>query len=156
MRTILRLELRIGEISIPALDVDVQTFQPGLENQEWLKLNNRIFTHHPDQGGWVIEDLTNRMAESWFDPKGFFIAKRDGRMIGFCWTKIHHDLARQGPIGEIYVLGVDKAHSPKGLGKALTSLGLQYFKELSINDAMLYVDADNAAALKVYRDLGFN
>ena len=96
------------------------------------------------------------MAESWFDPKGFFIAKRDDRMIGFCWTKIHRDLARQGPIGEIYVLGVDKAHSPKGLGKALTSLGLQYFKELSINDAMLYVDADNAAALKVYRDLGFN
>jgi mycothiol synthase len=156
MRTILKLEQRIGEISIPALEVDVQTFQPGLENEEWLELNNRIFAHHPDQGGWVLEDLTNRMAESWFDPKGFFIAKRDGRMIGFCWTKIHHDLARQGPIGEIYVLGVDKAHSPKGLGKALTSLGLQYFKELSINDAMLYVDADNAAALKVYRDLGFN
>ena len=156
MRTILKLEQRIGEISIPALEVDVQTFQPSLENEEWLELNNRIFAHHPDQGGWVLEDLTNRMAESWFDPKGFFIAKRDGRMIGFCWTKIHHDLARQGPIGEIYVLGVDKAHSPKGLGKALTSLGLQYFKELSINDAMLYVDADNAAALKVYRDLGFN
>jgi mycothiol synthase len=156
MRTILKLEQRIGEISIPALEVDVQTFQPGLENEEWLELNNRIFAHHPDQGGWVVEDLTNRMAESWFDPKGFFIAKRDGRMIGFCWTKIHRDLARQGPVGEIYVLGVDKAHSPKGLGKALTSLGLQYFKELSINDAMLYVDADNAAALKVYRDLGFN
>lgn len=156
MRTILRLEQRIGEISIPSLEVDVQTFQPGLENEEWLELNNQIFTHHPDQGGWVIEDLTNRMAESWFDPEGFFIAKKDGQMIGFCWTKIHHDLARQGPVGEIYVLGVDKAHSPKGLGKALTSLGLQYFKEQEISDAMLYVDADNAAALKVYKDLGFN
>jgi len=156
MRTILRLEQRIGEIAPPVIELEIHNFQPGLENEEWLELNNRIFTHHPDQGGWVIEDLTNRMAESWFDPKGFFIAKRDGRMIGFCWTKIHHDLARQGPIGEIYVLGVDKACSPKGLGKALTSLGLQYFKELSINDAMLYVDADNAAALKVYRDLGFN
>jgi mycothiol synthase len=156
MRTILRLEQRIGEILIPALDIDVQTFQPGLENEEWLELNNRIFAHHPDQGGWVIADLTNRMAENWFDPKGFFIAKRDGQMIGFCWTKIHHDLARQGPVGEIYVLGVDKAHSPKGLGKALTSLGLRYFRDQEITDAMLYVDADNAAALKVYRDLGFN
>ena len=156
MRTILRLEQRIGEITAPVIDLDIQTFQPGTDNAEWLELNNRIFTNHPDQGGWVIEDLTNRMAESWFDPKGFFIAKRDGRMIGFCWTKIHHDLARQGPIGEIYVLGVDKAHSPKGLGKALTSLGLQYFKEQKISDAMLYVDADNVAALKVYKDLGFN
>ena len=156
MRTILRLEQRIGEITAPVIDLDIETFQPGTDNAEWLELNNRIFTNHPDQGGWVIEDLTNRMAESWFDPKGFFIAKRDGRMIGFCWTKIHHDLARQGPIGEIYVLGVDKAHSPKGLGKALTSLGLQYFKEQKISDAMLYVDADNVAALKVYKDLGFN
>ena len=156
MRTILRLEQRIGEITAPVNDLDIETFQPGTDNAEWLELNNRIFTNHPDQGGWVIEDLTNRMAESWFDPKGFFIAKRDGRMIGFCWTKIHHDLARQGPIGEIYVLGVDKAHSPKGLGKALTSLGLQYFKEQKISDAMLYVDADNVAALKVYKDLGFN
>ena len=156
MRTILRLEQRIGEITAPVIDLDIETFQPGTDNAEWLELNNRIFTNHPDQGGWVIEDLTNRMAESWFDPKGFFIAKRDGRMIGFCWTKIHHDLARQGPIGEIYVLGVDKAHSPKGLGKALTSLGLQYFKKQKISDAMLYVDADNVAALKVYKDLGFN
>ena len=156
MRTILRLEQRIGEITAPVNDLDIETFQPGTDNAEWLELNNRIFTNHPDQGGWVIEDLTNRMAESWFDPKGFFIAKRDGRMIGFCWTKIHHDLARQGPVGEIYVLGVDKAHSPKGLGKALTSLGLQYFKEQKISDAMLYVDADNVAALKVYKDLGFN
>ena len=156
MRTILRLEQRIGEITAPVIDLDIETFQPGTDNAEWLELNNRIFTNHPDQGGWVIEDLTNRMAESWFDPKGFFIAKRDGRMIGFCWTKIHHDLARQGPVGEIYVLGVDKAHSPKGLGKALTSLGLQYFKEQKISDAMLYVDADNVAALKVYKDLGFN
>ncbi len=156
MRTILKLEQRIGEITAPVIDLDIETFQPGTDNAEWLELNNRIFTNHPDQGGWVIEDLTNRMAESWFDPKGFFIAKRDGRMIGFCWTKIHHDLARQGPIGEIYVLGVDKAHSPKGLGKALTSLGLQYFKKQKISDAMLYVDADNVAALKVYKDLGFN
>jgi len=156
MRTILKLEQRIGEITAPVIDLDIETFQPGTDNAERLERNNRIFTNHPDQGGWVIEDLTNRTAESWFDPKGFFIAKRDGRMIGFCWTKIHHDLARQGPIGEIYVLGVDKAHSPKGLGKALTSLGLQYFKKQKISDAMLYVDADNVAALKVYKDLGFN
>jgi len=156
MRTILRLEQRIGEIAPPVIELEIHNFQPGLENEEWLELNNRIFTHHPDQGGWVIEDLTNRMAESWFDPKGFFIAKKDGQMIGFCWTKIHHDLTRQGPVGEIYVLGVDKTRSPKGLGKSLATLGLRYFNDLEIKEAMLYVDADNAPALKIYRDLGFN
>ncbi len=156
MRTILKLEQRLGEIDPPLIDVDVQTFIPGVDNEAWLALNNRIFANHPDQGGWIMQDLTNRMAESWFDPKGFFIAKKNGAMIGFCWTKIHNDLARQGAIGEIYVLGVDKAHSPKGLGKALAALGLQYFVTLGIKDAMLYVDADNDTALKVYKDLGFN
>ena len=156
MRTILKLEKRLGEIEPPLIEVDVQTFLPDIDNEPWLALNNRIFAHHPDQGGWVMEDLTNRMSESWFDPKGFFIAKKNGAMIGFCWTKIHHDLKRQGPVGEIYVLGVDKSHSPKGLGKSLAALGLQYFVALGIKDAMLYVDADNHAALKVYKDLGFN
>jgi len=156
MRTILKLEKKIGEVEKLLISVDVETFVPDDDNEEWLALNNQIFTHHPDQGGWVMEDLINRMAEGWFDPKGFFIARKNGEMIGFCWTKIHNDLARQGAIGEIYVLGVDKACSPKGLGKALTTLGLAYFKDLGITDAMLYVDADNAAALKVYKDLGFN
>lgn len=156
MRTILKLEQRLSEIEPPLIEVDVHTFLRGIDNEPWLALNNRIFAHHPDQGGWVMEDLTNRMAEGWFDPKGFFIAKKNGSMIGFCWTKIHHDLKRQGPVGEIYVLGVDKAHSPKGLGKSLAALGLQYFVALGIKDAMLYVDADNAAALKVYKELGFS
>jgi mycothiol synthase len=156
MRTILKLEQRIGDVTKPTIPVDIHTFIPDDDNEEWLALNNQIFAHHPDQGGWVMEDLLNRMAENWFDPKGFFVARNNGEMVGFCWTKIHHDLTRQGPVGEIYVLGVDKARSPKGLGKGLTSLGLAYFKELGIQESMLYVDADNAAALKVYRDLGFN
>ena len=156
MRTILKLEQTFGEIELPLIDLDVQTFIPGVDNEQWLALNNRIFATHPDQGGWQMEDLTNRMAENWFDPKGFFIAKKSGAMVGFCWTKIHRDLKRQGPVGEIYVLGVDKEHSPKGLGKALATLGLAYFVGLGIKESMLYVDADNAAALKVYRDLGFN
>ena len=156
MRTILKLEQKIGEVEKLPISVDVETFVPDDDNEGWLALNNQIFAHHPDQGGWVMEDLINRMAEGWFDPKGFFIARKNGEMIGFCWTKIHNDLARQGSIGEIYVLGVDKPRSPKGLGKALTTLGLAYFKDLGITDAMLYVDADNAAALKVYKDLGFN
>jgi len=156
MRTILRLEQRLGMVAAPEISLPVETFVPGIDNEQWLALNNQIFVDHPDQGGWVMEDLTNRMAESWFDPKGFFIARDAESMVGFCWTKIHHDLARQGPVGEIYVLGVDKTSSPKGLGKALAALGLRYFNELEISEAMLYVDADNAPALKVYRDLGFN
>ena len=160
MRTILRLELTIGELPEVPADLEIITFSANKHEDRWLKLNNQIFTHHPDQGGWQPEDLTNRMAETWFDPNGFFIATHisthEDQWIGFVWTKIHHTLARTGPVGEIYVIGVDPDHAGQGLGRALLIKGLTHIKSLGINEAMLYVDADNERALKMYRALGFN
>lgn len=103
-----------------------------------------------------MEDLTNRMAENWFDFEGFFLARQAERIIGYCWTKIHHDRVNEGAIGEIYVLGVDPAAHSSGLGKALTLTGLNYFRRKGIKESMLYVDADNHAALILYKKLGFN
>ena len=102
---------------------------------------------------------------SWFDPQGFLIAEENQKMIGFCWTKIHgghshkhsdhepeHD---HDPIGEIYIMGVDPQSSGKGIGTAVTVAGLRHMRYQGIFSAMLYVDADNAAAIKLYQSLGF-
>ncbi len=156
MRTILKLHRSLDvELAAPVTKVEISTFQSS-DAAEWLALNNQIFISHPDQGDWVMQDLTNRMAESWFDPAGFFLAREKGRIIGFCWTKIHHDRVNEGEIGEIYVLGVDPAAHSSGLGKALTLTGLHYFKGKQIKESMLYVDADNHPALILYKKLGFN
>ena len=103
-----------------------------------------------------MQDLTNRMKESWFDADGFFLARESGEIIGFCWTKIHQDRVNEGDIGEIYVLGVDPSAHSSGLGKALTLTALRYFQSKEIKESMLYVDADNHAALILYKKLGFN
>lgn len=156
MRTILKLHRSLDdELAYPATSVEISTFQAS-DADEWLALNNRIFIAHPDQGDWVLEDLRNRMGENWFDPKGFFLARIEGRIIGFCWTKIHHDRVNEGAIGEIYVLGVDPTTHGLGLGKALTLTGLNYFRDKGIKESMLYVDADNHPALILYKKLGFN
>ena len=156
MRTILKLHRSlVANFPEPITSAVISTFRPA-DSDEWLALNNKIFVAHPDQGDWVMQDLTNRMKESWFDADGFFLARESGEIIGFCWTKIHQDRVNEGDIGEIYVLGVDPGAHSSGLGKALTLTALRYFQSKEIKESMLYVDADNHAALILYKKLGFN
>ncbi|MEU3713338.1 mycothiol synthase [Streptomyces catenulae] len=131
--------------------VTVRTFQPGQDDTAWLEVNAAAFAHHPEQGSLTQRDLDDRKAESWFDPKGFFLAEREGTLVGFHWTKVHAD---EG-LGEVYVVGVRPGAQGGGLGKALTAIGLRHLAAEGLPTAMLYVDADNAAAVTVYERLGF-
>lgn len=142
--------LDIAEPVLPA-GVTVRTFVPGQDDAAWLAVNAAAFAHHPEQGGLTQRDLDDRQAEPWFDPKGFFLAERDGRLVGFHWTKVH--AAEQ--LGEVYVVGVGPDAQGGGLGKALTAIGLRHLAAQGLPTAMLYVDADNTAAVTVYERLGF-
>lgn len=142
--------LGIAEPVLPD-GVTVRTFTPGEDDTAWLAVNAAAFAHHPEQGGLTQRDLDDREAEPWFDPKGFFLAERDGRLVGFHWTKVH--AAEQ--LGEVYVVGVSPDEQGGGLGKALTAIGLRHLASLGLSTAMLYVDADNTAAVTVYERLGF-
>jgi mycothiol synthase len=133
--------------------ITVRTFAVGQDEDAWLKLNHTAFASHPEQGSWGRADLDLREREPWFDPAGFFLAERDGRLAGFHWTKVH-DTA-DGGIGEVYVVGVDPAERGTGLGRALTLTGLQYLRDRGLPAVMLYVDADNTAAIRLYESLGF-
>jgi len=145
--------------------INIRTFLPDLDDESWLELNNKIFLKHPEQGGWSLENLHQRMKEEWFDPHGFLLGIIDGKIAAFCWTKIHggHSHSHDGeadhghdPIGEIYSMGVDPLLQAKGLGRAMTIAGLGYMRRKTLSTAMLYVDADNAPAIALYKELGFS
>ncbi|MEY2628886.1 MAG: hypothetical protein RL066_702 [Actinomycetota bacterium] len=157
MRHILKLHRSLID-PIPHIPHNYQfiTFDSATYKEEWLALNNKIFAHHPDQGNWAMQDLENRMNEPWFDPAGFFLCVHDEKIVGFCWTKIHHEFVNQDPIGELYVIGVDPEEAGKGIGKAVCQEGLIYLKERGIKQAMLYVDDENEAGKGLYKSLGFN
>ncbi|MFF7331134.1 mycothiol synthase [Streptomyces sp. NPDC090306] len=131
--------------------VTVRTFVPGQDDADWLAVNAAAFAHHPEQGSLTQRDLDDRKAEPWFDPEGFFLAFRDGQLVGFHWTKVH---AEEG-LGEVYVVGVLPGAQGGGLGKALTATGLRHLADRGLPTAMLYVDADNKPAVSVYERLGF-
>ncbi len=157
MRHILKIHRLLGDqIPAPQHSFTIELFNPEKHKQEWLDLNNQIFIDHPDQGNWVMADLENRMAEPWFDATGFFLAIDGGQIVGSCWSKIHHDHVNQGPVGELYVIGVASHYGGRGVGLAVSIAALNYFTAKGITEAMLYVDADNEKALKLYKSLGFN
>jgi len=165
VRTVIQLRRPLTEhLPKMPMKITLRTFLPGLDDEEWLALNNRVFRLHPEQGNWTPSNLHDRMKERWFDAQGFLLAIQGGRIAAFCWTKIHgghshshgEDTAHDhDPIGEIYAMGVDPEFQGNGLGHAITIAGLSYLRRQGLMSAMLYVDAENESAIKLYKDLGF-
>ncbi len=131
-------------------------FEVGRDEDDWLRINNRAFAGHPEQGNWTAAELDRRLHADWVDLDGFLVAEaEDGSgLIGSCWTKIHH--ASDPVMGEIYIISVDPDRHGHGWGKALTVAGLAWLAGQGITLGMLYTDNDNEAALALYRSLGFH
>lgn len=133
----------------------VRPFAVGRDESAWLAVNARAFSSHPEQGRLTLADLHARQAEEWFDPEGFLLVERDGVLLGSVWTKLPRPRPGDPPVGELYVVGVDPLEQGRGLGRALTSLGLRHLAARGGASAILYTEAGNAAAVRTYERAGF-
>jgi mycothiol synthase len=138
----------LAELVVPA-DLEIRGYSPD-DAAEVLRVNAAAFAAHPEQGAMDAANLAERMAQDWFDPAGLLVATSGGRMLGFHWTKQH-----SAEVGEVYVVGIDPAAQGRGLGKLLTLAGLHHLATAGVGEVLLYVEADNAPAVAVYRGLGF-
>jgi mycothiol synthase len=162
-------------VSVPG--VRIRTYAGPSDDAELLRVNNAAFATHPEQGGWTAAELAERRNEPWFDPAGLFLAFNDSvadseadsasdhpdRLLGFHWTKVHLD--RPG-LGEVYVVGIDPSAQGRGLGRALTSVGIDWLARRLAGrpedpadpapTVLLYVESDNVAAVRTYQSLGFD
>ena len=131
--------------------VRVGTFAVGRDEEDWLVLNARAFADHAEQGRMTRTDLEDRIAEPWFDPEVFWLARdlSDGRLLGAMWLKI------EGGVGEIYVLGVDPDARGRGLGALLTARAMAAFAQRDLELLELYVEGENTVAIRTYRRAGF-
>ena len=144
--------------STPPDGVRVRTYEPS-DAEALLEVNAQAFAHHPEQGNMSLQDLHERTSESWFDPRGLFLAvpaspePGDPALLGFHWTKVHTD--EDPAYGEVYVVAVNPKAAGKGLGGHLTNVGLQHLHDQGLGSVLLYVDGDNDPAIAVYTRQGF-
>jgi mycothiol synthase len=160
VRELIQMRRSLHGVAEPAAPdgIRIRSYAGAADDAELLRVNNAAFATHPEQGGWTATDLAERRAERWFDPEGLFLAfdEKTDALLGFHWTKVHPE---HPGLGEVYVVGVDPAAQGSGLGGLLTSVGVAFLARRLVEadqpTVMLYVEADNTAALRAYRRLGF-
>ncbi len=143
--------------------VATRTFTPS-DLDDFLRVNRAAFAWHPEQGLLDAEKFDELTRQLWYDPQGFLIleqshaeqeghAEQDNQLAGFCWTKVHAD--HSPPLGEIFAIAVAPEFSGRGLGAPLTHAGLDFLARAGLRVGMLYVEADNSPAQRIYANLGF-
>jgi mycothiol synthase len=160
VRELLQMRRPLADLPQPVVPdgVRITTYAGPGDDAELLRVNNAAFDWHPEQGGWTTAAIDERRGEPWFDPAGLFMAfdEQTAELLGFHWTKVH---AEEPGLGEVYVVGVDPSAQGRGLGRILTLIGMHHLAErladASRPTVMLYVESDNAAAVRTYEHLGF-
>jgi mycothiol synthase len=135
--------------------ISIRSFEPGRDDDAWLRVNNAAFGHHAEQGGWTPATLRAHIADAWFDPTLFLVAFDADGLAGFNWLKWHASDGGDPARGEIYVIGVDPRAQGTGLGRALAIEGLHLVHGRGARVGLLFVAADNAPAIALYSSLGF-
>lgn len=143
---------------VEALDLaeSVERFGRDTVEEAWLSANNEAFSWHPEQGGWDRARLTRAQEAEWFAEEDvlFLWTVNEPVMAGFHWTKWHTE--ETPAFGEVYVVGLASAFRGRGLGDPLLRLGLAHMVGKGAERVILYVEAENAPAVRVYRNLGFH
>jgi mycothiol synthase len=151
------------EIAASAPRIVTRTFRPGADETDFLEVNNAAFWWHPEQGGWDRVRLDGELHQDWVDPEGVLVHEgAEGRLDGFCWTRIHpaDELTaaseEDADLGEIYAIAAHPHRHGAGLGSALVLAGLEHLTQRGLRVAILYTEEANGAARAMYDRLGFH
>ena len=150
----LRISLAAWSMRVDTKEITLRDMgSAGIE--ELVEIQNRSFD---DTWGFcpnTLAEITHCIELSRSSPRDIILAYDDALVIGYCWTKPGSGPGSLNETGQISMLGVAPEYRGTGLGRKLMLAGLAHLKDRGLKTAWLEVDAENKAALGLYRSLGF-
>ncbi|SLN00944.1 Acetyl-CoA:Cys-GlcN-Ins acetyltransferase, mycothiol synthase MshD [Corynebacterium xerosis] len=156
----------LAPVPAPRLEgLHLDAFDADRDADRWVQVNALAFADHPEQGALTRADLDQRMAEPWFDPEDMVVARYEGELVGFVWIKREaperdaeggaEPTDIQPSDAEIYVVATDPSVQGQGVAGFLLAAALERLRTADVPGVELYVEADNAPALRLYENWGF-
>ena len=124
-------------------EITVRNYRPA-DYPEICRIDAPMFS---GMGGHVLF----RHIEELFGPL-FFVAEKNGEIIGYVLGGIHLDNPKTGKLIRI---GVSSDHQRQDCGTRLTTALFTRMRELGVENVHLTVAEDNTAARNFYTKIGF-
>jgi mycothiol synthase len=135
---------------LQAEGTDVRAYLPDHDDAEVVAILAAAY-EGTDDAGWDLARFGERRGWSWFRPEDLLVAAEpDGRLAGLHWLK-----RRGTSTGEVYNLAVHPRAQGRGVGPALLHAGLEHLAALGCREVVLWVDAANERAVRLYQQHGF-
>lgn len=101
--------------------------------------------------------------ENWLEGRAtdersiFLVAEHEGRLVGYtvCTIEKEMPIYWMPECGWIHDLWIDEAYRNEGLGRQMTMLMIERFKELGVKQIRLETAASNETARKLFASCGF-
>ncbi len=158
-RQLWQMALRLDSVSphhrsvkVPS-ELRLRSFQTGTDEAEFIGLVREAFADHPENSAFDAQDLASLAALPWFDPSLILIAEdaASRQQLGLHWMKLDSERGA----GEVYILAVRPRAQGRGVGRTLLLAGLEEMRRRAMKLSLLYVEAENEPAIRLYRQAGF-
>lgn len=152
--------MRMEISSAPAIrqiqDVEIKAIDIEDSNQiaNFHATHQNSFSNHFGFAPRELDKWSELLLDSATDPKGVFMAFKNGEPVGFCQCTDEYAEEKRGFIN---LLGVTHEHQGLGIGEALLQTGISYCLTKGYDSVELNVDTGNeSGALKLYEKVGFS
>ena len=148
--------LRLPPLTVPP-GYGWRSFRPHHDEKAYVEIVNDAMAGHWGIGPIHIDNILHLTNQPSFEPADIVFATYGREIVGVCAVRFLERAIGSHSVtaGHIGPIAVRQPHRGRGLAHALLAISLRQCRRRHVQAAELDVDAENAPALHVYQDCGF-